>query len=77
MEGIDFRSFMMERIDDELHFSPKGGARKKEGSSPSTMFVYNETLVTSAEPLTAVPPFQLVENTADSDDALQGNMKLS
>ncbi|GKC11619.1 hypothetical protein Tco_1008401 [Tanacetum coccineum] len=73
---IDFRSFIMEGIDDELHFSPKGGARNEEGSSPSMMFVNNETLVTYAEPLTGVPPSQLVENTADSDDVPLGKYEV-
>ncbi|GKE20627.1 hypothetical protein Tco_1432139 [Tanacetum coccineum] len=76
MEGIDFRSFMIEGIDGELHFSPKGGARNEEGSSPSTMFVNNETLATYAEPLTVVPPSQLVENTVDSDDAPSGKYEV-
>ncbi|GKG25060.1 hypothetical protein Tco_0395688, partial [Tanacetum coccineum] len=52
-------------IDGEFHFEPDGGVGNDEGSSPSTRFVNNETLVIDAEPLTSVPHLQFTENTED------------
>ncbi|GJY40036.1 hypothetical protein Tco_0427306 [Tanacetum coccineum] len=69
IEEMDFRSFMMQGIDGEFHFEPDGGVGNDEGSSPSTRFVNNETLVIDAEPLTSVPHSQFTENTRDKDDA--------
>ncbi|GJQ94457.1 hypothetical protein Tco_0005596 [Tanacetum coccineum] len=40
----DFRSFMMEGVDGEFHFSPEGGVGNKEADSPSMIFINNETL---------------------------------
>ncbi|GKC23561.1 hypothetical protein Tco_1025711 [Tanacetum coccineum] len=66
---MDFRSFMMEGVDGEFHFSPEGGIGNEEANSPSMIFVNIETLVTYAEPITVVAPSQFVKNMADSDDA--------
>ncbi|GJX69440.1 hypothetical protein Tco_0305167 [Tanacetum coccineum] len=44
IEEMDFRSFMMERVDGEFYFVPEGGVGDEEGSSPTIMSVNNETL---------------------------------
>nr|GEZ07380.1 hypothetical protein [Tanacetum cinerariifolium] len=49
---MDFKSFIVEEVDDEFHFLPDGGVND-EGISPSTKSVNNEALVIDAEPLTA------------------------
>ncbi|GJS58047.1 hypothetical protein Tco_0652831 [Tanacetum coccineum] len=67
--NIDFRSFMMDGIDGEFHFEPKGGVGDGEGSSPSIRFVNNKALVIDDEPLNSAPPLQFAENIGDSDDA--------
>ncbi|GJT29306.1 hypothetical protein Tco_0909581 [Tanacetum coccineum] len=66
---MDYRSFMMERVDGEFYLVSEGGVGDVEGSSPSTIYVNNETLVIYAELLTSVPPSLFVENTIDSDNA--------
>ncbi|GKB33148.1 hypothetical protein Tco_0872549 [Tanacetum coccineum] len=66
---MDFRSFMMEGIDGEFHFEPEGGIGDGEGSSPSTRFVNNETLVIDVDPLNFAPPSKVFENIRDSNDA--------
>nr|GEV02779.1 hypothetical protein [Tanacetum cinerariifolium] len=66
---MDFRSFLMERINDEFHFLPEGCVGNEEGSSPSIMFVNNETPVTYTEPLTNVPTSQFAKNITDSGNA--------
>ncbi|GKC06013.1 hypothetical protein Tco_0997623 [Tanacetum coccineum] len=66
---MDFRSFMIEGVDGEFHFSPEGCVGDEKGISPSTMSVNNETLAIEAKSLTSVPLPCLVDNTADSDDA--------
>nr|GEW47838.1 hypothetical protein [Tanacetum cinerariifolium] len=60
---------MMEGIDGEFHFEPEGGIGDGDGSSSSTRFVNNETLVIDVDPLNSDPPFKVVENIKDSDDA--------
>ncbi|GKE24138.1 hypothetical protein Tco_1435650, partial [Tanacetum coccineum] len=65
---MDFKSFMMEGIDGEFQFLPKGGAGDK-GSSPSTKSINSEAPVIDVKPLTAVHPSELAENIGDSGDA--------
>ncbi|GJY86351.1 hypothetical protein Tco_0500377 [Tanacetum coccineum] len=65
---MDFRSFIMERIDDEFHFIIEAGV-SDEGGSPSTKFVNNEASVIDVDPLTAVYPSEFAKNIGDSDDA--------
>nr|GEV98219.1 3-epi-6-deoxocathasterone 23-monooxygenase [Tanacetum cinerariifolium] len=66
---MDFKSFMMEGINDEFYSEPEGGVGDDEGSSSSTRSVNNEAPVIDVEPITSVPPSQFFENTGDSDDA--------
>ncbi|GJZ05081.1 hypothetical protein Tco_0538356 [Tanacetum coccineum] len=69
IEEMGFGSFMVEGVNGEFHFEPEGGVGEEEGSSPSTIYVNNETLVINVEPLNSVPPLQFAENTVDSNDA--------
>ncbi|GJQ99189.1 hypothetical protein Tco_0522174 [Tanacetum coccineum] len=65
---MDFRSFMMERIDGEFNFLPEGYLND-EGSSPSSKSVNNEAPAIDAEPITDVPPLRFTKNIGNSDDA--------
>nr|GEV74730.1 hypothetical protein [Tanacetum cinerariifolium] len=65
---MDIKCFMMEEIDGEFHFLPKGGAGD-EGSSYSTKSVKNEALDIDVEPLNVVHPLELAKNIGDSSDA--------
>ncbi|GKG63334.1 hypothetical protein Tco_0640829, partial [Tanacetum coccineum] len=65
---MNFRSFMMEGIDGEFHFIPKGGVGDERGS-PSTRFANNEALAIDADLLTAVHPSEFFENIGHSNDA--------
>nr|GEV16199.1 hypothetical protein [Tanacetum cinerariifolium] len=60
---------MMEGIDGQFRFEPEGGIGDGDGSSSSNRFVNNETLVIDVDPLNFDPPFKVVENIKDSDDA--------
>nr|GEX35034.1 hypothetical protein [Tanacetum cinerariifolium] len=66
---MDFRSFLIEGIDGEFHFEPKGGVDDGEGSSPSIRFVNNEAPVIDPEPQNSASPLQFAKNIGDSNDA--------
>ncbi|GKF81881.1 hypothetical protein Tco_0240483, partial [Tanacetum coccineum] len=61
-------SFIMQEIDGEFKFLPKGYIDDKQGS-PSSKFVNNEAPTIVAKPLTYVHPSDFVEDIANFDDA--------
>ncbi|GKC55817.1 hypothetical protein Tco_1083415 [Tanacetum coccineum] len=65
---IDFRSFMVDKIDGEFHFEPEGGVGDGEEESPSNISVNNEAPVIDVNPLNYAPPSHVAENVKDSDD---------
>ncbi|GJS83043.1 hypothetical protein Tco_0749584 [Tanacetum coccineum] len=68
---MDFRSFMLERVDGELNFLPAEGVSEGQ-NSPYVKFVNNDALVIGATPLSFVYPSNIVKNVADSDDPSYG-----
>ncbi|GKB60219.1 hypothetical protein Tco_0916405 [Tanacetum coccineum] len=65
---MDFRSFMMQEIDGEFNFLPKGCIDDNQGS-PSSKYVNNKAPVIDANPLTSLHPLNFVKDVVDSDDA--------
>nr|GEU39123.1 hypothetical protein [Tanacetum cinerariifolium] len=69
---MDFRSFMVQEIDDEFKFLPEGCIYDNQ-CSPYPKFVNNEAPVIDANPLTSVHPSDFVKDVVDSDDASAGH----
>ncbi|GKG01485.1 hypothetical protein Tco_0306190, partial [Tanacetum coccineum] len=65
---MDFRSFMMQKIDGEFKFLSEGSIDDNQGS-PSSKSVNNEAPVIDAKPLTSLHPPDFVQDVADFDDA--------
>ncbi|GJZ25567.1 hypothetical protein Tco_0569820 [Tanacetum coccineum] len=59
---MDFRSFMVEGIDGEFHFRPKGGFADGEGNYPSNKSVNNEATIIDVAPLNSAPPSHVADN---------------
>ncbi|GKB07904.1 hypothetical protein Tco_0836188 [Tanacetum coccineum] len=70
-QGMDFRSFVIQGIDGEFKFLPKGCIDDNQGS-PSSKSVNNEAPVIDAKPLTSVHPSNF-EDVDDFDDASAGD----
>nr|GEV53393.1 hypothetical protein [Tanacetum cinerariifolium] len=69
---MNFKSFMMQEIDGEFKFLPKGCIDDNQ-CSPSPKYVNNEASVIDVKPLTFVHPSDFVKDVADSDDASAGD----
>ncbi|GJX06082.1 hypothetical protein Tco_0194014 [Tanacetum coccineum] len=66
-QEMDFRSFMLERVDGELNFLPAEGVSEGQ-NSPYAKIVNNDAPVIGATPLSSVYPSNIVKNVVDSDD---------
>ncbi|GKC07168.1 hypothetical protein Tco_0998778 [Tanacetum coccineum] len=72
---MDFRSFMVEGIDGEFHFRPKGGFANGEGNYPSNKSVNNEATIIDVAPLNFAPPSHVADNIRESHDvSLEGDI---
>ncbi|GJU26263.1 hypothetical protein Tco_1164884 [Tanacetum coccineum] len=60
---MDFRSFMVQGVDDEFNFLPEGGLGENRSSMKS---MNNEAPVINAEPISDVHPSNITENIMDS-----------
>ncbi|GJT36295.1 hypothetical protein Tco_0926714 [Tanacetum coccineum] len=68
---MDFKSFMLERVDGEFNFLPAEGVSEGR-NSPSTKSMNNVAPMIDATPLSSVYPSNIVENVADSNDPSYG-----
>ncbi|GJU99494.1 hypothetical protein Tco_1328765, partial [Tanacetum coccineum] len=70
-QKMDFKSFVIQRINHEFMVLPKGCIDDNQGS-PFLKSINNEALVIDAKPLISVHPFNF-EDVDDSDDASAGD----
>ncbi|GKD74279.1 hypothetical protein Tco_1332561, partial [Tanacetum coccineum] len=75
-EEMDFKSFIMEGVDDEFNFLSEGGLNESE-RPPSIKSVNNEAPVVDAELITVVHPSEFAKNIGDSDDAPSENDEMT
>ncbi|GKE98960.1 hypothetical protein Tco_0022311, partial [Tanacetum coccineum] len=64
---MDFRSFMIQGVDDEFNFLPEGGFDDNQGSF-SANSVNNETPIIDVEPISVVLPANVADNIIDSSN---------
>ncbi|GJW46433.1 hypothetical protein Tco_0078079 [Tanacetum coccineum] len=70
-QEMDFRHFMLERVDSKFNFLPAKGVSEGQ-NSPSAKSMNNDAPVIGATPLSPVYPLNIVENVADYDDPSYG-----